>query len=313
MSNFYIISGDNQYERSNHLNNIIKEIKSASVINYDYLENSFSDIFEDARTIDMFSSKKIIIISHSDFLTSKNKEEDLSELEEYLNSYNPDSYLIFTTDNKIDNKKKIVKKIKEIGQIIEVVDSSELDIKKYINTLIKDNHKKINPNDFDYLIKKIGTDINNINNELTKLFLIEKETITKDNIDKYLYDNTEENVYTLVNYIGNHQIKEAIDLYRSLLMKSVDLMGVIYLMANRFRLLYQVKKMYEIPLSNEEIAKKLGFNNPYRVKYLIKDAYAIEDNKLLEYLLALEELDKNIKTSKIKKELGLELFILSVK
>lgn len=312
MPNFYIISGNNQYERNNSVNAIIKEIPSSTIINYDYPENTISQILEDAKTIDMFSSTKIIIIKHADFFGSKNKEEDLTELESYLNNYNHDSYLIFTTDNKIDGKKKIIKQIKEIGKIIEVNDQSEIDVKKYVTKLIRDNQKNINSNDLEYLLKRVGTDINNINSELSKLFLIDNQNITREDIDKYLYDNIEDNVYTLINYITDHKLTEAITLYHNLLSKSIDLMGVIYLMANRFRLLYQVKKMYEIPLSNEDIAKKLMIN-PYRIKYLIKDAYALEDSTILNYLLELENLDKKIKTGKIKKELGLELFILSVK
>ena len=90
----------------------------------------------------------------------------------------------------------------------------------------------------------------------------------------------------------------------------MDVIQIIAVIAAQFRLLFQVKRLYNSGKSNDEIAKILEFRSVYRVKYLLSDSYYYTEEDLLRYLSYLANLDNNIKSGTIDGNVFLELFIL---
>ena len=73
-------------------------------INYDI--NSVSDIVNEASTIGMFSLNKFIVINIDSYFKDKKDIPNINLLEEYFDSYNPNSYLIFIfNSDTIDSRK----------------------------------------------------------------------------------------------------------------------------------------------------------------------------------------------------------------
>ncbi len=83
------------------------------------------------------------------------------------------------------------------------------------------------------------------------------------------------------------------------------------MLANQFRLMYQVKGLTKKGYSEKDIAKLLDIH-PYRVKLSLGKSKSFSDEKLLSILKQLADLDSDIKKGNIDKNLGLELFILSI-
>ena len=81
MKNFYILYGLDKSLIKNELNKIIKTINIEDVITYDLSSTSIIDIIDDAKTISMFSSKKIIIIENSNFLCANKTLDNIEVLE----------------------------------------------------------------------------------------------------------------------------------------------------------------------------------------------------------------------------------------
>ena len=73
--------------------------------------------------------------------------------------------------------------------------------------------------------------------------------------------------------------------------------------------MYQVKQLYLNGYTENDIAKILNIH-PYRVKLASQNSRKYDSDILIDYLKQLSDLDINIKTGKIDKNLGLELFIL---
>jgi DNA polymerase-3 subunit delta len=64
--------------------------------------------------------------------------------------------------------------------------------------------------------------------------------------------------------------------------------------------------------NDQEIAKMLSMN-VYRLKYIRADANRFELKELLDRIEDLSDLDIKIKTGKIDKYKGLEIFLLNIK
>ena len=75
------------------------------------------------------------------------------------------------------------------------------------------------------------------------------------------------------------------------------------------RLLYQVKLLDRKGYNDREIGSILSLN-PYRLKYIRQDGKDFDIGELLKKLDELSELDVAIKTGKIDRFRGLELFLM---
>lgn len=279
-------------------------------INYDI--NSVSDIVNEASTIGMFSLNKFIVINIDSYFKDKKDIPNINLLEEYFDSYNPNSYLIFICNSDtIDSRKKIVNLIKKNG-IVKKIEANDSYITDYINSYLKDNGYSINNSDVIYFINRVGSNINNITNELDKLMLykINDKIITRSDIDLLTVENIDDSIYELVNAILKNDSKKAIKLYYNFINNGMDVNQMIAIVGSQIRLLYQVKRLYNKGKSNEEIANILEFKSVYRVKYLLSDSYYYSEEDLLKYLSKLSTIDEAIKSSNQDGNMLFELFII---
>ncbi len=311
MKNFYLIYGTDKSRIHKKIEEIKEKLKIEEIIKYSLDKDNLEDIILDASLVNMFSSTKLILIDDANIFTTSKKEIDTKVLEDYLNNYNSDTYIIFECNQeKVDTRKKIYKKIKELGEIIEIVKPDKKSIKEYILNLAKKNNYVIE--DIDYLTNKIGTDVNNVDNELTKLFIFKTEDkkITNKDIDKLIIPSLEDEIFALSDAVIKNETKRSLDLLEEFINKNYDEMQIIILLANSFRFMYQVKYLSNKNMSSDMIAKELSAN-PYRVKINLKNCYYYSESDLLLFLKKLADLDKNIKLGLINKNLGLQMFLMN--
>ena len=88
-------------------------------------------------------------------------------------------------------------------------------------------------------------------------------------------------------------------------------LDLIVLIAGQMRLIYQVKLLDRKGYNDKEIGKILGVN-PYRLKYVRQEGKDFDLNELLQCLDDLSRLDVEIKTGKMDKKMGLELFMVRI-
>ena len=288
---------------------ILKEsIIDNSVIRYTLNEDNVNDILEECNTMSLFSLKKLVILESTNALSSKGKE--ITEITKYLDNYNKNVILVFTSlSDKVDTRKKIYKKINEIGKI-EYLNKDN----NYLKELIKEKITGYKMNDIviDYFLNKVGSNINNIENELDKLMIykLDEKEILKEDIDSMCISNMEEEIFALSDAIIKNDNKKALELYNLFITRNYEVTQMIGLIASQFRFLLQIKLLYNKGKSNDEIAKLLEVH-PYRVKLAINNCYYYSVESLSSYLNKLFELDKNIKLGLIDKNIFFQLFILN--
>ena len=86
---------------------------------------------------------------------------------------------------------------------------------------------------------------------------------------------------------------------------------LLSLIARDFRLMLNVKKMQEQNIREYEMMNELGLQDWQLEKYL-KKIFPYKIKELESVLLNLAKLDLDIKSGKIDKFMGLELFIIDV-
>lgn len=309
MENFYVLYGLNKGLIKIELEKLLKKFKNCDLIKYDMSTTEIESIIEDARTVSLFGQKKVIILEDAFFLGTNKNIDNLKLLEDYIEHYNPDSYLIFICNlEKIDTRKKINKLLSK-HKVMELNTLNETDLSHFVQEYLKKDGYKIE--DTPFFLKRVGTNLSNIQNELDKLEMltIDKKVITNDDVNKVTTKVVEEEIFTLTDAIILKDTKTALHLLDEFLNLNYDEIQIIMLLSSQFHFLFQVKRLLNKNKTAEEIAKILEVN-PYRVKYTIKKLYTYTEDEILGYIKRLAKMDHDIKLGLIQKNLALRLFIL---
>lgn len=312
MKNFYLLYSSDGAILNKEINDLEKklDISDNDIIYYNI--DDIDGIINEVSTIGMFSLNKFIIINMDSYFKDKKDIPNINLLENYFDSYNSNSYLVFVCNSdSIDSRKKIVNLIKKYG-IVKKLEVNDNYLNDYVNNYLKDNGYKINNGDVVYFINRVGNNINNVTNELDKLMLykINDKIINRNDIDLLTVENIDDSIYDLVNCILKNDNEKAIKLYNNFIDNGMDVNQIVAIVAAQIRLLYQVKRLYNSGKSNDEIAKILEFKSVYRVKYLLSDSYYYSESDLVKYLSKLADIDNAIKTSNGDGNMLMQLFIV---
>ncbi len=308
MTNIYLIYGIDNSLINIQLKHLItsNQINENNIIKYSLEE--IDNILEEVSTISLFSDKKLLIIEMDNSIDFK---DNLTLLENYLLNKQDDNIIIFVyNQEKIDSRRKIIKIINEKGKILELKKDYSYLI-NYISNYLKDNNFAMSKLDIDYFLSLVGSNINNITNELDKLmsYRINDKKITKEDIKSLVEVNLEEGIFALTDAVINNNVDKSLELYNDFLNKNYDELAIIALLASQFRFLFQVKRLSNQDKSSIEIANLLEAH-PYRVKLAIEKNYYYQEKDYLKYLKVLADYDRDIKLGKIDKNL-FELFLIN--
>ena len=308
----YLLYGTEKFLIDKEVKNIINKLKvdELNISRYDLEFNTIKEILEDANTVSLFSSNKLIIVDGAIIFNrvQSRKIDDVELLEEYLKNSNPDVTIIFIDRNeKIDSVKKIVKLIKEKGTI------KEFNALKNINSSVKTifDEYKVSNDAINLLIDRVGNDLEIIYQEVEKLkvYKIDDKTITTKDIEDVTVENINVDIFKFVDDIINKNKKSAITTYKELLKLNEEPIKIVALLASKFRLMYQSSTLAKKGYTEESISEILKVHK-YPVHLSILSGYKYNPKILLKYLNELADLDIGIKTGELDKELALELFIL---
>ena len=313
MNNIFLIYGNEDYLINKNLNEILKSINSNDNISrYNLDTDSIESVLIDASTVSMFDDKKVIICDNSTFLTSEGKLENDENFLRYIENAFKDVYLIFIVRNeKLDERKKIVKSLKKVSKVIVCDKIENYDLSNYVYEYIKENGFKIDRKDIETILKRSLYNLSIITNELNKLFVYKKDNknITSEDIDKVITSNINDNIFDLTNMVVNGEKEKLIDTYNNLIRMGEDPFKLMVTLSNQYRLILEVKLMVKNGYKDDEIISKLK-EHPYRIKLAKNSLVSIEEStKKLEQLA---DLNYNIVTGKVDSNFGFEMFLLNL-
>ena len=161
------------------------------------------------------------------------------------------------------------------------------------------------------LIERAGSNLSNLISECDKIFLYkaDEKNITEEDIENLVFKNIEDNIFELTNAVMNKDKKKIINIYKDLILMGEEEIKLIVMLANQFRMILQVKLMVKNGYKERDMATIIK-EHPYRVKLAMQSNFKI--NELENYLIKLEELDYSIKSGKLDKSFGFEMFLLNI-
>lgn len=309
----YVLYGTEEYFITQRISKIIAEnVKlSDSVAYLDMNETSLESLLDEAVMIPLFEDKKVIVARHASFLSTKSeKGKDLDPLLVYCKESNPSTILIFVVDGNVDERKKSINELRTYLKFEEFKQLDEMDRKQYVNRFVKENKIDITDNARALLNSLLPNDMRAMQGELEKLALYH-ERIDEDIVKRLVSRPLEENTFKLVNAIIRNDMKSTLLIWQDFLILNREPLEIMGALAYQLRLCYQVSALHKEGYTDQEIANKLECKL-YQITQTQKIIRNVSPDKFLRYLNELSELDTSIKSGKIDKKLGLELFMLKV-
>ena len=170
-------------------------------MNYAYYEGKNVDVKEVidlAETLPFFSERRLLVFENTGFFKSAG-----AELAEYVKEMPQTTFFVFV-ENEVDKRSKLYKAVKAKGRIVELSAQDEATLKRWVAGIVRKENKQISENCIVYLLNKIGTDMENIQRELEKLFCytLERESITKEDIDAVCVAQITNHIFDMVNAVA---------------------------------------------------------------------------------------------------------------
>ena len=304
----YLIYSNSFNIINEEIDKIFSSKDDVEVINYN--NTNLEEIINIASYTSLFSDEKKMIIKNATFFSNiKDNKQEL--LEKYLEDPNPLTTIIFTCMDKIDERKKITKIIKEKYKLIINKNLSPKEISQRLINNALANKYKLNMEDANYITSMSLNNYDIALNELKKICIYynKAQEIKKEDIKEIISTTIDDNNFRFVDYVIMNKYDKAIKLLNNFKLLHIEPVALISLLAREYRNMLYVKKLQQNNYTNSAIMKELNLQD-WQLNKTITNSYNMSLDFLEDKLTKLTELDYTIKTSKMDKYLALEMFIL---
>lgn len=305
----YLLYGAEEFLIKQEVNKIKEKFDINDISVFDMDDINLKNIADDASSMSLFSSERLIIIENSNIFTgTAKKRDDIKYLEDYINNPNASTTLIFIVNSEtLDNRKKLVSLVKEKGKVIEFNNNYN------INDIVKNMFGKYNisSSNIRLLIDRVGNNLYLLSQEINKIKTYKGEVlnITEEDINLLTHKTVDIDIFHLIENIILKKPDKALESYYEMIKMGEEPIKIIVMLSNQFRLMYQVKKLSINRNSVMDMMKILG-QKKYTIEKALEKSRKYSEEIILKKLYELAELDIKIKSGKINKNIALELFIL---
>ena len=287
-------------------------VDKAQISVYDASATLLKVILEDAMSLPLFETHKVVVMKNASFLSSKDTTGyDLDPLLAYAADPLESSTLIMVCESeKLDQRKKAVKQLMRTCEVIRCGRIDEREKAGIISEMVRKRGIKISAEALQLFTARMPNDLAVIENEVEKLSLYGDE-IHAEEAEALSVRTLDDRVFDLCGALCAHDLKKAFRLWKDLDAGQLDPIYLSATLAAQFRFLYQVSVLMGRGLSKGAIAEQLHAH-PYRVQMTMAQCRALSSDQLLGILKRLADLDQRIKSGRVDKKLGFELFLLSM-
>ena len=293
----YLLYGEEAYLKKQYRDRITKAIfPDGDTVNYAYYEGKGinpGELIDLAETMPFFADRRLIVIENSGFF--KNASPELAD---YIKTM-PDTACFLFVENEADKRGKMYKAVKSKGRVVEMARQDEKTLLYWVAGNVKKEGYKIKEQTARYLLSTTGTDMENLEKELEKLFCY---CMGKEEIEV-------RDIFEMVEAVAVRNQKKALDYYYDLLALKEPPMRILYLLTRQFKLLLEVKDLAGKRYDKAAIAKTVGLHPFVAGKYM-QQCRTFEKKELRSILEDAVDTEEMVKTGRLNDVMSVDLFIV---
>lgn len=318
----YIITGTESYFIEKTLDLLKMKLTDGEPesIHFDLDEVPVDYVIEEADTIPFFSDRKLIIAKNASFLKAAERgkekiDHNLKALEAWLQNPPSSSVTVFVAPyEKLDERKRITKLMKQHAVMIEAKSLQANDLEMWLTQEAKTYGKSMDKQAAQKLVEMAGTNLTLLSSELEKmsLYLGAEEEITTELIEQMTARTLEQDAFKMLQSYLDGDVSGALSVYYDLIRQKEEPVALTALLASQIRFMVHVFYLQKKGYHAQAISKQLKAH-PYRVKLLVEKRQQISEQRLLEVLNDLADIDLQLKTQSGNRERILEFFLMKRK
>ncbi len=322
-----LIYGEEEFLIEDSVQKIKKKFQNNDIDSFDLEilngeKTSYKEIVEKCLTFPFISKIRTVIVNNFDLLPELTKSKKVRvnvPFKNYLENPQHSTFLVLISrDNTLNlvtnstNQKKSKKGntqsstkfpydlILEKHQCIVFKKFKDNDFINWIHKKIESQNKKISPVAAQIFFTSLNPSLRDIENELDKLLLFnrEKSVLDEDDITKIIGQSRKFNVFELQKAIGNKELNLSLEILTNLLANERQEMLIITIIAKYFIVLWKLYDLTHSNLPNSEIAAKTGIN-PYFLKEYQNALKKYTIKEIEKAITILNEVDEKLKSTSI--------------
>ena len=320
LSNVYLLYGEETFL----LETCLKKIKN----NFDELVAGINFIKIDETNVDLliseietpaFGYEKKLIVARDTGLFKRDGRKKIQANEEIVNRISTflnenmetikDTVVLVFVEKEAD-KNDLFSTIEKHGIVCNFEELKIAEIITRIKAISKAYKVKIEDYNIKYLIECVGSNMQDLINELRKQieYVGENGEITKETIDLLCIKKIDSVIFDLTDNLGKKNISKALDVLNGLVYNKEPVQKILITLYNHFKRIYIVK-LCEKYNKNITDSLKLKPNQTFLVSKYKGQASYFKEKELRKIIEELINLDSNYKIGLIDLELGLEAIL----
>lgn len=300
------LTGSNHYLLKKRLDEItnafIAEQNELALERKDAEETDFQSVLDAVQSLPFLSERKMLV------LRGAGNNKDISgQIEQIIDAAGDTSDLIFYEPN-IDKRSSFFKVLKSKTQLEEFNEMDARSLAKWLAAEAKKQHGSLTQADAEYLVERVGTDQQQLANELDKLITYESK-VSRANIDLLTEKTPQSKVFDLLDaaFAGDKEL--ALELYQDQRAQKVEPQAIMAMIAWQLKLLALAK--LGVGKNSQQIARDAGLS-PYPVMKAQNLARKIDDNKFRQMVADALDIDEKGKTKNIDLDEALKTYIVTL-
>ncbi len=304
----YLIYGEERYLVNQYCERLKTAIIGDDTMNYTCYDGDKPDMGEvtaTAGTLPFFAERRLILFKGSGYMKSSNEEMTklLKDMPEYL-------YIIFVEED-VDKRCKTYKAAADKGYVCEMKYQGDTILMRWVSGLMQQEGKRIDKAALQLLLEKTGVSMDIIRGEVEKLisYCADRDEVTSSDVEAVCTTQLQNKIFDMITAIATRNQRQALELYKDLLLLKEAPMRILYLMAMQFNRMLQVKELSGRGVSSGAIAKELGIP-AFLVGKLLAQARSFTERQLFEALEYFAGREQDVKTGVLGDELAVEMAIV---
>ena len=326
----YLLYGPEGYLRREAVKRIREYLLPGGSDDFNFItidgeEKETSEILSLAAMSPLFAGKRLVVVRNARYFSRKkgspgSPEEELNtpkgdevQLIKYLAGPSPDTCIVFDAGETADKRKKIYREISRMGRAIEFSLLRNEDLSAWLDKQARRAGKSLAPGAAAVIIARAGNTLQSLSMEINKLicYVGESRVITQSDVAAVTPPNPEEDIFAVVDAIGERNAARAMAGINRLIMQKHPPPVILGMVARQIRLILRAGEALRSGKTAAQLAPVLGIH-PYVAKKMASQQKNFNRRQLVGAVIALHGLDLSVKSGKRDFLPGMEALILGM-
>ncbi len=308
--------GADAFRSRQKLNEIIAKFKRTdkSGLNLETLdmsEKEAPDFFRVIGAIPFLAPTRLVIVKNL-LADSEAKTQELISAALQQKKVPATTTVVFFEYQPIDKRLKAFRELKKLATSQEFTPLSEYELAGWIKAEVKKRGGKIEAGAADKLSAFTGNDLWRVSSELDKLLAYCRgRAIAVGDVAELVRANLDENIFHLVDAIGQNDSRQALKLLHENLALGKNEQYLLSMIAFQFKNLAQVVPFRGKNMSPDELKRELGMH-PFVIRKTMDQARHFTMAKVEQIYDKLVKTDLAMKTGQIDPRTALDLLVVGL-